>query len=207
MKKVILLAPLMLLAGCAGKISYTPPASTASANNTALIDAPIDTVWAAAVPKLSKQFFVINNLDKASGLINVSYTGDPEKYVDCGQISSYVNNLHGARTYVFPAASAFKAYEVLVNGQYAQINRKMELEGRVNLIFEAVNKNQTRVSAHTKYVVTKTITSPNFAGTDKNSVDFNTGGSGMFAGPTPATVCRATGALEQEILKAVSSDQ
>ena len=30
------------------------------------------------------QFFVSNNLAKSTGLVNLSYSGVPEKYLDCG---------------------------------------------------------------------------------------------------------------------------
>ena len=84
------------LAGCAGKVDYIRPTTQISlGQNTKLIQKPRDAVWATSVPALSKQFFVINNLDKTSGLINLSYSGDPEKYIDCGRITSFVKNAQG----------------------------------------------------------------------------------------------------------------
>lgn len=203
MRKLILLMPTVLLIGCAGKVGYSPPALRTAQPNSITINEPLATVWSQAVPRLGKQFFVINNLDKDSGLINISYSGDPERYIDCGRITSHVQNLRGTRDYDFPAAAAYQAYEILQNGQYAQIHRRMELEGRVNLIFEAVGRNETRVSANTKYVVTKTITSPTHSGMLKDSIDFTSGNGATFPG-LHATECRATGELEQQILDAVA---
>ncbi len=74
-----------LAAGCAGKMDVIRPGSY-SMSNVKTIEKPREQVWNASVPELVKHFFVKNNLDKSSGLIKVSYRGDPEKYVDCGRV-------------------------------------------------------------------------------------------------------------------------
>jgi hypothetical protein len=141
------------LVACAGKVDYIrPSAQTAPGQNTKLIQKPRDVVWATSVPALSKQFFVINNLDKSSGLINLSYSGDPEKYIDCGRITSFVKNAQGERTYDFAGAKAQQNYEIMNAGVgLFFLDRRMSLEGRVNLIFEEVDTNTTRVTANTRY--------------------------------------------------------
>ncbi len=104
--KLWLLVPVLLLVGCAGKQDYIRPTAPTATSNSKVIEKPRDTVWNGAVPALEKQFFVINNMDKASGLINISYTGDPKRYIDCGQVSAYVKNAREERTYDFPGAAA-----------------------------------------------------------------------------------------------------
>ena len=156
MKKLAGLLVSAALAGCAsGNTSYNQPAVHVSSENAKTVESPRETVWNASVPELGKQYFVINNLDKSSGLINVSYAGDPEKYVDCGQITSYVKNARGERTYQFPGSSAQENYEMMDQNALFQVQRKMNLEGRVNLIFEEIGPNQTLVTANTLYVLTK----------------------------------------------------
>ena len=200
-----------LVTGCAGKVDYLRPTTKAQgAQNGKTIDKPRDTVWNASVPELGKRFFVINNLDKASGLINVSYNGDPEKYIDCGRITSYVKNARGERTYDFPAAKAQQTYEVMNQGNLFFLDRKMSLEGRVNLVFEEVSPNQTRITANTRYVVQRQSTvraaTNNMPQTFSDSASFNSGGSATLAtgssGAQP-TECVSTGALEAEILSAI----
>lgn len=74
-----------LLTACAtSTLDYVGPAQTTKQNST-VVDRDRDAVWAEAVPRLGKQFFALNTIDKASGLINLSYSGDPERYVDCGR--------------------------------------------------------------------------------------------------------------------------
>ena len=129
MKPLALLAFAIFLTGCAGKLDYIRPDTNAKVSNEKMVDRPREQVWNAAVPALGKEFFVINNLDKSSGLINVSYSGDPEKFIDCGQISSHVSNLRGERTYSFPGAAASKQFEMMSDGQLFNVNRKMVLKG------------------------------------------------------------------------------
>lgn len=196
-----------LLTACAGKVDYVRPNIQATASNTKVIDKPRDAVWKAAVPELGKRFFVINNIDQSSGLINVSYSGDPEKYVDCGRISSYVKNARGERTYNFAAAKAQQSYEVMSTGLFF-IDRRMSLDGRVNLIFEEVSPTQTRVTASTKYIVKRDQTVRDVEGRSRSgsdSVSFNSGGAAAFpaAADGRAAECAATGAMERDILAVI----
>lgn len=210
MKRLPLLALIILLTGCAGKLDYIRPDINAKISNEKTVDRPREQVWNSAVPALGKEFFVINNLDKSSGLINVSYSGDPEKFIDCGQISSHVSNLRGERTYSFPGAAASKQYEMMNDGRLFIINRKMELEGRVNLIFEEISPTKTKVTANTRYIVKRHIVVQNIGGgfpvTNADTLAFNTGASASFpaAKDGRATECVGTGKLEAEILKAIN---
>jgi len=199
------------LGGCAGHMDYARPTTHAEAgSNVVVISKSRDAVWASAVPELSKRFFVVNNLDKASGFINLSYSGDPEKYVDCGRVTSFVKNARGERTYEFAGSTAQKSYEVLNPGGLFFIDRRMSLEGRVNLVFEEVSPTETRVTANTHYVVTRHSTaraaSNNNTGSSTDTIAFNSGSSAAFpigAGQTVATECTPTGVLEQDILSAM----
>lgn len=199
------------LSACAGKVDYIRPISQVdSSANVKIIDKPREVVWNASVPELGKQFFMINNLDKSSGLINVSYNGEPEKYIDCGRITSYVKNARGERTYDFAGAKGQQTYEIMQPGTgLFNIERKMSLEGRVNLVFEELSPNQTRVTANTRYVVQRQQvvrnTANNFPQTKSDSISFNSGGGTSFpaAADGRAAECVATGALEREILSAV----
>jgi hypothetical protein len=86
------------------------------------------------------------------------------------------------------------------------VTRKMLLEGRVNLIFEDLGGSQTRVTANTRYSVTKQTEARHVQGTSQNlsdTISFNSGGVGTFPTPNPnlpATECIPTGKLEQDIL-------
>jgi hypothetical protein len=210
--RYLLIATLSLcVTACAGKVDYTRPmAQAARSSNVKTVERSRDAVWNASVPELGKQFFVINNLDKSSGLMNISYTGDPERYIDCGRIRSYVKNAKGERTYDFAGAKAQQSYEIM-NPSVGLffLDRRMNLEGRVNLIFEESGPTSTRVTANTRYVVTRTQTVRNAGNsipqTGSDTISFNSGGSASFPrnAQGQSAECVSTGALEQEILSAI----
>lgn len=204
MKKYIIASSIgLLLSGCAGKVDYTQPTNTYKTNNSVMVNMPRSEVWKNMIPSLGGSFFVINNLDKDSGFINISYSGDPEKYIDCGVIDSYVMNARGERNYNFPAASTYQEYETMENGNLLFIKRKMNLEGRANIIVQEMSPDSTLVTVNTRYVVTKDIALSNPQGQShhmNDSISFNTNGSASFP---QQTTCYATGALEKELLSSL----
>jgi hypothetical protein len=210
MKFVIVAAAAALLAGCAGKQEYIRPTPAGAMENTKIIDRPRSEVWDKAVPQLGKQFFVINNLDKSSGLINLSYSGDPAKYIDCGRVISFVKNAQGERTYNFAGAQAQMEYEMMVDGTtLIFLNRRVDLDGRVNLIFEDVDGQKTRVTANTRYAVKRDFGVRDVHGNSRSfsdSVNFNSNGRAQFAERKviEGAECRPTGDLEREILNSIN---
>jgi hypothetical protein len=206
MKKTFAAAGLStaMLCGCvSGGINYTKPQAAAEPNSNSIVVAKSrDAVWATAIPNLGKHFFVINTMDKSSGLINVSYSGDPERYVDCGRIHTDVTNARGPRSYDFSGSAADKRYEFVFENRLYSAHRKMSLDGRVNLIFEVVDASHTRITASTQYIVHKQFEVQMAGSTvtehSTDSVSFTSGGSAAF--PNSETTCAATGALESQLL-------
>ena len=182
----------MILSACAGHVEYVRPQGLEAASNVKMIEKPRDQVWASSVPELGKRFFTINNLDKSSGLINVSYTGDPEQFVDCGIIKSFVKNARGERTYEFPGGKAQQIYEIMANGQLQFIDRRMSLEGRVNVIFEQEGPSRTKVTVNTRYVLTRTQTISTLDGRTAQMSDttaFNSGGNATMGSTAVLLEC------------------
>jgi hypothetical protein len=205
MKRIfLLLATVQILTGCAGHMNYTPPASPPLEMNSLVINKPRDVVWDEIIPKIGERFFVINNLEKSSGLINISYNGDPEAYVDCGILESYVKNLKGERTFRFPASSANQQYERMDNGKLYFIDRRLSLEGRMNLIFKKLGENKTEITANTRYVLTRTGTiiqaGSNFSQQHNATINFNSNSSASFPNSIANARCQSTGKFEQDIL-------
>ncbi len=198
-----------ILTGCAtGGLTYRAPIGSATFESTKEVAKGREEVWTALVPQLGKQFFVINNMDKSSGLINVSYSGDPEKYINCGWLSSQVNNARGERTYGFPGSRAQMRYEQINQSLYYAVDRRMNLDGRMNIVLEEAAPNKTKVSVNTRYVVRRDLEITDVQGRRANrsdTVTFNGGQLGQFArdGSNEGTDCIATGALEKEVLDLV----
>src|SRR3546814_5713784 len=80
------MAAILLTAGCAAQadLNYRKPTQP-SLTNSRTVNAGFEETWDRLVRNLSSEFFVINNIEKASRIINVSFQTDaPERYVDCG---------------------------------------------------------------------------------------------------------------------------
>ncbi len=199
----------ILVVGCAGKLDYVRPVKLPGTDNFVIIEKPRDEVWNTAIPQLGKQYFVINNIDKSSGFISLSYSGDPETYVDCGRITSYVKNAAGERTYEFPGARAQQSYEVMDENGLFLVDRRMSLEGRINLVFEELSPAKTKVTANTRYIVTRKVTSRmvgnNFPQSRTDTISFNTGGGNSFPANAKgdAVECLPTGKLERDVLSLI----
>jgi hypothetical protein len=189
--------------GCVGgRYVYTPPMTQAKISNSVTVDEPKEQIWKRAIVALSSSFYVINNLDKESGLINLSYSGNPEKCIDCGEIDSYVKNLAGERRYKFPASTEYKEYELMQGTTLYGFKRKMDLEGRINIVIQEISETQSLVSVNIKYIVTKNNLIYDMQGRSENSsetITFNTNGHETFN--QSKTVCYATTYLEKEIFE------
>jgi len=105
MRPILIAFMTLILIACAGNVTYKDPINRGQSQYFITVDKPRDVVWNSSIPELGKKIFVINNIDKSSGLINLSYSGNPEDFIDCGRIISHVQNLAGSRTYDFAGAT------------------------------------------------------------------------------------------------------
>ena len=206
--KIALLTLVILLQGCSGDFSYIrPDVPNALGTNHKAVNNPRAAVWTNAIPNIGKKFFVINNLDKESGLINVSYNGNPEDYIDCGNIVTSGTHI---RKQTVPIAKHQQGYGFQTSSSINFVNRKMALEGRANIILEELSNNQTLITANVRYILHRQQTTATetffpkqvWKHTESDSIAFNSGGNGGFPQGIEGVPfeCYATGRLEQEIL-------
>lgn len=185
--------------------------------NSAIIDQPFDRAWDDLVEGLAKTFYVINNIDKESRLLNVSFeVSDLEKYVDCGET---------ARTYSFQDYYQEWVYGIgdqvtyriegipqtqLQTGTYYEVSNRPKLQGRANVYVAPHTDNRSKIEVNARYILTldRTITE-RFAlnnvarGSDSHSImiSFNTNEQGKSE--ELGIICYATGEFERDILSAV----
>jgi hypothetical protein len=208
------------LSGCVtpgnSKLDYLPPVAATSLSNEVSVAEPFDTVWDRLVGRLATGFFVINNIDKASRLINVSFSSDsPERYVDCGR---------STREFAFGAEQKTYAYQVAADSRYkatatwgpynnlpsvAEISRDTSLDGRLNVYVAPAATGATKVSVNVKYILRITTSG---AGTAYNAFgapaqQFSVPSSSseiafttMESATKDSITCHATGELERTIL-------
>lgn len=199
----VLAAAGIALTGCAtSTASYSPP-SVPKIENSKVVNKPFEVVWDGLVKNLSSDFFVINNIDKNSRLINLSFTSQtPSEYVDCGVTTRVFNNVRGEQRVVYKTADGAFFNEANDIGHVFAVRRATRLEGRSN-IYVAPEGDGTNVTVNTKYVVNinVSVTAPDGrpAGGDNHIVDLST----KQPYDNGSLKCAATGNIESRILDAV----
>jgi hypothetical protein len=203
----LMMAALLLASGCVSyHDSYIPPPVRVPSDNSIVINKSKDQVWKGIIPALGGSFYVINNVDKESGLINVSFNADPGKYIDCGQIHYDITNPQGRRDYDFPGAIKDTQYEYIVPRLgLIRFSRKMQLEGRINFIVQELGPQSTRVTANVKYVITRGLTAVDVYGRQESvseAISFGSNQREKFSGQSP-TICQSSGAFERDLLELI----
>ena len=145
MKKLIATFSLFLLISCAtvGPTgTYVEPFGKYSESYSYDVNAGFDEAWSALIDYPSTAFFGIDNFEKDSGLLTLSFgVEDPNQYLDCGTIlvmnggnvtfdGSYVN--------------------------YARIYNSAEFSGLMNISVREIDENTSNIRVNTRYIFTTT---------------------------------------------------
>jgi hypothetical protein len=167
------------------------PPSSRPFQNSAIVDKPFDEVWDALVRMAAQTFFAIDNFEKSSGLMTLSFGAqDAERFIDCGQI----------------VVSGLNPYEGPWAAQMQDV-ADARLQGRMNLLVQRDGPLTTRVTANTRYV----FYIPPSQNARAATFAFNAGESATLRlsnpvlGSSPERTCRSTGLAEREVLTAVGA--
>lgn len=220
----ILLLPIIVLAGCATQGIST--AHVTKPNKPAFsyektIDRPQGAVWDKLVKNIAQSFFVINNIDKESRIINLSYSSNrPQDYVDCGRTKRTYSDGKATESFEYGVTDNFVTYKVTPASQpdirfieVGTIIRNTSLDGRAN-VYVAPENNGTVISVNAKSIVKirteGTVVTTNLLGVAVRSgaipsgnfelTGITKGGTENTLGNSPIITCYSTGKLEQEIL-------
>ena len=196
----------LLITACNGRTDYANPGAPppASARTRTIGDSRL-TVWRRAIAAIGKTGTIIESMDEGAGVVAVSVGGDPEQFLDCGHITSIVEDPRGTRTYAFPAARAAQRYERASGlGQIVTVERRMSFSARLNIVFEAYGPQQTTITVSGTYLVQRLRLARD--GSDPGATDstrFTSDTTGSFPNLDGRTIsCVSTGKLEQDMLNA-----
>ena len=223
MRKLGFLALVMVMAlgvGCSVvKIdsTVTPPSEHAVVNSRTF-NAPYDKVWKATITSIGESFFVLENIEKDSGILSLSFSvKKPNDYIDCGSISESGNlNLREKYSNFFLGAETPVKRFVEFNGQAVPCYREIFLSGKSNIIVERTGKNSTNVKVNTRYIVdlvnnvTYFVPINAYRGVHrteavKNQMAFTSHEIGSFSNYETGLKCRSRFTLEQQILDAIEA--
>lgn len=208
LSSIITLAAAAALGGCASaKVDYVQ-AAFSPVENSVNVSGTFDETWDKLIKRLSSDFFIINNVEKNSRIINVSFSSStPEKYVTCGTTTRQYADGTKNITYSYDPAASTQYLSANDIGAFITLVRKTRLEGRANIYVEAISSNMNSVSTNIKYILTANVSVFNASdvniGNSSFVFDFSTKNPSqpMHDGSAlPPVVCHSTGTLEGMIL-------
>jgi hypothetical protein len=135
--------------------------------------------------------------------VSVGYSGDPEEYVDGGEILLTIHQGQTDRIIRFPAAKADTSYTIDHLGSLARTERQVYLDGKVNIVLEEAGAHRTRITVNARYTLTINTTEQPPDGTPATSqevVSFNTG---KTAKTRSGVIFQPNGRLEEAIIALV----
>ncbi len=217
-----------ILSGCATQGTSTAdynPGTASKVTNEKAVNRPQNVVWDELVRELSKSFFVINNIERESRIINVSFNSNsPEQYVDCGRTQRTYTEGDKRESYNYAVAER-STYKVAGQKQpnpsfknYAVITRETSLDGRANIYVapDPSNPARTIVSVNTRYILSVKTRGDGFIENSygqvvnrspvpeqAQSIIFNTNQPGSLAAGQATIVCAGLGKLEADVLTMV----
>jgi len=202
-RKILLVVALILVTtGCVtSSFNYTPPTIT-EVDNQIVIGDPYDEVWDRLVKNLASDFFVINDIEKNSGIIDVSFSSNtPTEFVSCGVSVRKFTNKWGTQVYEYDPASSTQYTLGSLFSPVFDVVRNSRLNGRTNIYVAPSDEAGTTVSVDTKYVVDVTLSYTDVvrrpAGSENFTFDFSTKQPQVTS---DGITCVARGNLEDKIL-------
>lgn len=86
---IVICMAIVFISGCAtqgvNSFNYMAP-TPVDIKNEVVVQKSYSQVWDGLVKEISKSFYVINNIDKESRIINLSFnTSSPADFVNCGK--------------------------------------------------------------------------------------------------------------------------
>ena len=159
---------LILVASCAiappiNDLNYEKNTFT-QINNQKVVEDSFDNVWDRLVSGLSRTFYVINNIDKESRLINVSFNMNDQlsNYVDCGTSKREFQLVDFADSVIYEVANSSSYFTTSTappnpNVSYHKVFRNTSLEGRAN-VYIAPSEKGTTIMVNTRYVFNVKVT-------------------------------------------------
>lgn len=172
---------------------------------------PYDKVWKAVVESIGSSYFVLENIEKDSGILSLSFsTQTPKDLIDCGTVieTGTIQMQKYSLTYDGTETNLVKKL-VTKNGIPGESLRKFSLSGKANVLVQSVGKNETKVTVKTRYVVelgythyiqgalapVKTLNTMHFTGKETGQFDTNMN--------IPSLQCRSKGTLEMSIFNGI----
>ncbi|MFO1031388.1 MAG: hypothetical protein U1F60_09925, partial [Planctomycetota bacterium] len=167
--RTCLLLSIALFASCTttDRFEYSPPPDAGPApSNERLVQRPFDQVWSCLIESVGKTFFAIDNFERDSGLLTLSFSTRPFSHaVDGGHVRVLFDNSSAVAGRAFWFGGNQQATKIDFDGNYADWVEQYlggQMNGRMNIVVRKASENTTRVTINTRFVITSVST---FGGT------------------------------------------
>lgn len=178
--------------------TYIPPKSSDYANEV-IMPYGYDESWKKLVNAASQSFFAIENFEKDSGLMTLSFgSNDIYGSIDCGSMNG----------------QQYTSFWLARGG-----SGKVDLQGKMNLLVQEIDENSTKVRVSARYIVSMTasgytynfFTSQNQYWSQNLNMSFDSNSMGSDSvqvngtSGSPVRYCAPTGKIEQTVIDSVKS--
>jgi hypothetical protein len=138
----------IFLSSCAShSLNYNPPKERETTTSK-VVNKQFKSVWDQLIEGLAQKNYVIDSVNKDSGLIVVSKKlNPPSTYADCGKWDGHFKNMRADEKYNFDGADSAN-YMINNDGVYFAINRTANLNSKSNIFVKKVDEKKTLISVN-----------------------------------------------------------
>lgn len=212
----VIVSILAVLASCQARrhLEYAPPAALESTPTyTKLVEAPFNEVWRALISGVGGSFFGIEEFERESGLLTLSFTSSPfSDAVTGGRLVFRYNNADKRSGEIFWVGHASEpAMNINFDGDYADYVQQYlngQFQGRANIVVAELSATRTEIIVNQRFVVTGGFPGKPGAGVETVVWAWNAGESCTQVvttdeGNREARVLRSTGMVEDRLQRAI----
>ena len=176
---------------------YVPPnIDDTNFKNSVITNKNFDETWTSLTDFVNDSFFKVENLDKDSGLLTLSFgSNEPENFIDCGDFEYTL----------FFTGEEFKGSYI----DYAKSGLLAVLEAKMNIKIQKNDNESTKISINTNYTYSTQHALGYYDPKLNQTYSFESGGYqtidviNPIKGSIPTRTCKSTNFAETAIFNAI----
>ena len=176
---------------------YVPPnIDDTNFKNSVITYKNFDETWTSIIDFVNDSFFKIENFDKDSGLLTLSFgSKEPENFIDCGDFEYTL----------FFTGEEFKGSYI----DYVKSGLLAVLEAKMNINIEKIDNESTKISINTNYTFSTQHALGYYDPNLNQTYSFVSGGYqtidviNPISGSIPTRTCKSTNFAENAILNVI----
>ena len=176
---------------------YIPPnIDDTNFKNSVTTNKNFDETWTSVIDFVNDSFFKIENLEKDSGLLTLSFgSKEPENFIDCGDFEYTL----------FFTGEEFKGSYI----DYVKSGLLAVLEAKMNINIQKIDNESTKITINTNYTFSTQHALGYYDPKLNQTYSFVSGGYqtidviNPISGRIPTRTCKSTNFAENAILNAI----